>query len=119
LRVIHVDDDRLDAVALSEGRESLCVMLRAAPVVQVVGLHIGDHGNLGGVLQKAAIRFIGLDDHDIPRAEQSTGAAGGQRSPHDIAGVDTGGVQHDCGHRGRRGLAMSASHRNHPPADHQ
>ena len=38
-------------------------------MVQMLGIYIGDDGDLGGQFQKRAVALVGLDDHPFSVAE--------------------------------------------------
>ena len=118
-RVVGADHHQPQTLAGGEGEEAVGVVLRGPPVAQVVGVDVGHHRHLGRVLQEGAVALVGLDHHRVPRAEVAAGAGTGQRAADDEGRVRAASGQDVRDHRGGRGLAVGAGHRDPPPAEHQ
>ena len=78
-----VERDVADELVVAGGHR-----LGGAPMVQVLGIHVGDDGDGGGQAEEAAVALIGLDHHPVAFAQAGVGAVG-----VDDAAVDDGGVE--------------------------
>jgi hypothetical protein len=87
-------------------------------VIQVVGLDIGDHRNVGRVGQESAITLVGLGHEDLAAALVRTGPGGGEVTTDEEGRVGAAVLQRDGEHGGGRGLAGSPGDAGHPVAGH-
>ena len=94
-----VDAHHREAVerdVLDEGAEGVLDRVEGAEMVEMLGVDIGDDGDVGGQLQEGAVGFVGLDHHPVALAHAGIGAVG-----VDDAAIDDGRD------RGRRRRAAS------------
>ncbi len=87
-------------------------LVDAAVVVQVVGLDVGHHGDLGREHQEGAVALVGLHRDDL--ADTGVGAqSGGDQLPADhVTGVDAQVLEDHGDHGGRGGLAVGSGDRD-------
>ena len=117
--VVAGDDEPAVGDGLDEGGVGLLDRLAGAVEVEVVGLHVGDDGDVGAVGEERAVALVGLDDEGRAATEGGVGAelrdlaTGGER------GVGPGGDQRDDEHRRGGGLAVGAGDRDPARAAHQ
>src|SRR5699024_9138730 len=110
-RVVDAGDDgALDAV--HEGGEVGVDLLQTAVVVEVVGLHIGDHGDLGREHEEGAVALVGLHRDDVADTGIGPQPGGDQRATDHVSGIDAQVLQNDGDHRGRGGLAVCSGDRD-------
>ena len=81
-------------------------------MIEMFGIDIGDHGNIGGQFQKGAIRFIRLHHHPVAVPQTGIGAIGIDDAAIDDSGVKFTGIQQGRHQRGRGGLAMRSGNRH-------
>ena len=93
--------------------------LGRAPMVQVLGVHVGDDGDDGGQAQEAAVALIGLDHHPLAVAEPGVGPVGVDDAAVDHGRVHAGGFEHAGDEARGRGLAMGATDGDGPFEAHQ
>ena len=79
-------------------------------VVEVLGIDVGDDGDVGGELQERAVALVGLDHHPVAGPEPRVGAIGVDDAAVDHRRIKPGGVEQRRHQRSRRGLAMRAGH---------
>ena len=60
--VVAGDEEPPVGEGVDEGRVGGLDVLEGAVVVEVVGLHVGDHGDVGAVGEERAVALVGLDD---------------------------------------------------------
>ena len=106
-----VDAHHREAVerdVLDEGAEGLLHRLEGPVVVEVLGVDVGDDGDVGGQLQEGAVAFVGLDHHPVALAEPRVGAVGVDDAAVDHGRIEPAGVQQRGDQRGGGGLAVRA-----------
>ena len=118
-RVVGADHEDGDVVAPWRTLEPVRVRLRGPPVAEVVGVDVGDDGDLGRVLQERPVALVRLDDHHVTGAEVTAALGAGERAADDVGGVEPGAEQGADDHRRRRGLAVRARDRDPAAAEHQ
>jgi hypothetical protein len=104
---------------LDELAERLAHLVEGAVVVEMLGVDVGDDGDVGRQLEEGAVALVGLDHHPLAFAHAGVGAVG-----VDDAAVDDGRVEPACveqrrHHRGRRGLAVRAADGDRVAEAHQ
>ncbi len=109
-----VERDVADELVVAGGHR-----LGAAPVVQVLGVHVGDHGDGGGQAQEAAVALVGLHHHPVALAQPGVGAVGVDDAAVDHGRVHVRGLQHGGDHGGGGGLAVRAADGDGPAQAHQ
>ena len=77
-------------------------------VIEVLGVDIGDDGDVGRQLEEGAVGFVGLDHHPVAGAEPRIGAVGVDDAAVDHGRVEPAGIEQRRDHRGGRGLAVGA-----------
>ena len=118
--VVGAGDERaVVAEAVGEPLERLDHLLGRAVVVEVVGLHVGDDRDLGGVDEEGGVGLVGLGDEDLAAALVPV-----RPRPHQLAaqrerGVEAGLLQQHGEHRRRRGLAVGPGHRDRAVPEQQ
>ena len=90
-----------------------------AIVVEMLGIDIGDHGDVGRQLQEGAVRFVGLDHHPLTSTHARIRAVGIDDAAIDDGGVEPARFQERRDERGRRGLAMRAADGDGATEPHQ
>ncbi|CFR42934.1 Uncharacterised protein [Mycobacterium tuberculosis] len=94
--------------ALHEGVEHRNIRLDAAVEVQVIGLDVGDHRDVGCVLQQRAIAFVGFGDETVATAVMGVGTGLPQLTADRKGRVKPAVLQGDDQHGRRRCLAVRA-----------
>ena len=77
-------------------------------MVEMLGVDIGDDGDVGRQLQKRAVALVGLDHHPVAGAEPRIGAISVDDAAVDHGRVESGGVEQRRHQRGGRRLAVRA-----------
>ena len=106
-RIVQAGDQeatRHDAVG--ELLEDLPVGRFRLEVIQVVGLDVRDHRDLGRVGQEGAIGLVGLGHENLTGAVVGVRARAVQLAADGERGILPRGLQRRHGHRRRRGLAV-------------
>ena len=93
--------------------------LPGAPVVEMLGVHVGHHGNRGWEPEKAAVALVGLDHHPLAGAHAGVGAVVVDDAAVDDRRVEPGGLQHGGDEAGGRRLAMGAADGDRPAQPHE
>ena len=88
-------------------------------MVEMLGVDIGDDGDVGGQFQERAVALVGLDDHPVAAAALGVGAIGVDDAAVDDGRIEAGGVEQGGDQRGRRRLAMGAGDRDALLEPHQ
>ena len=88
-------------------------------VVEVLGIDVGDDGDVGGQLEERAVAFVGLDHHPVASAKPRVGPVGVDDAAVDHGRIKPGGVEQRRHQRRRRGLAVRAGHRHALLEPHQ
>ena len=112
LDVGMVGADRGEAIerdVLHEILEALLHRVEVAPVVQVLGVDVGDDGHGGFQLQERAVALVGLDHDPVTGPNLRVGAIGVDDPAVDHGRVQPAGVQQGRHHRGRGSLAVRAA----------
>ncbi len=109
-----IEGDVLDEVA-----EALPHRVEVAPVVEVLGVDVGDHRDGGLQAQEGAVGFVGLHHDPVALADLGVGAVGVDDPAVDHRGVQVPGVEQGGDHRGGGGLAVGAAHRDRELQTHQ
>ena len=105
--------------ALDEAVEHRAVCLGAAEEIQVVGLDVGHHRDVGCVLQQRPVALVGLGDEALPAAVVSVGACLAEVAAHRERRVKPAVLQrHDEHRRGGR-LAVGAGDHQRGVSGHQ
>src|SRR6186997_867336 len=78
---------------LDEGTECVLHGFERAEVIEMLGIDVGDDGDVGGQLEKRAVGFIRLDHHPVSGAEPRIGAVGIDDAAVDHGGVEAAGIQ--------------------------
>ena len=102
------DGEAVEREVLDQGEKGLLDGVEGLEVVEVLGIDIGDDGDVGGQLEERAVAFVGLDHHPVAGAEPRVGSVGVDDAAVDDRRVEAGGVEQRRHQRGRRGLAMRA-----------
>ena len=100
---------------LVEGRD---VRLLGPPVVEVVGLDVGDDRGVRRVVQERAVALVGLGDEQVAGAGGRVDAGRRQVATDGVRRVRAGRLQRDRQQRGRGRLAVGAGDGDHPPVGH-
>ena len=93
--------------------------LGRAPVVEMLGVHVGDDRDDRGQAEEAAVAFVGLHHHPVAGAEARVGAVGVDDAAVDDGGIEPRGFQHRGDQAGRGGLAVGAADGDRPAQAHQ
>ena len=88
-------------------------------MVEVLGVHVGDHGDDRRQAQETAVALVGLDHHPVAGAEPRVGAVGVDDAAVDHGGVEMRRLQHRGDQAGGGGLAVRAADRDRPFQPHQ
>jgi hypothetical protein len=104
--------------AAAEGGERGLDIGQAGVVVQVVGLHVGDHREVRREQQERPVALVGLGDEIQAGAVLSAKTGLAEHAADHVAGIGAALAEHGGEHRGRGGLAVGPGHRDHPPARH-
>ena len=94
---------------LDELAEGLAHLVESAVVVEMLGIDIGDDGDVGRQLQEGAVALVGLDHHPFALAHAGIGAVGVDDAAIDHGRVEPAGFEQRRDHRGRRRLAVRAA----------
>ena len=105
--VIGVGDD-VAALGHQGGElaEGVFHILQVLEKVQMVGLHIEDHGHGGEEAVEGVAVLAGFEDDGLALAHPVAGAQQGQRAADHHGGVGLGGHEDVGGHRGGGGFAV-------------
>ena len=57
--------EAIERKVLDEGEERLLDRVEGLEMVEVLGVDIGDDGDVGGQFQKRAVALVGLDHHPV------------------------------------------------------
>ena len=93
---------------LDEGAKRVLHRVEGLEVIEVLGIDIGDDGDVGRQLEEGAVGFVGLDHHPVAGAEPRIGAVGVDDAAVDHGRIEAAGVEQRRHHRGGRGLAVGA-----------
>ena len=93
---------------LDEGAERVLHRVEGLEVVEMLGVDIGDDGDVGRQLEEGAVGFVGLDHHPVAFAEPRIGAVGVDDAAVDHGRIEAAGVEQGGDQRGRGGLAVRA-----------
>jgi hypothetical protein len=100
----------------SDARDELVegsrIGLDRAVVVEVIGVDVGDDRPVGLVDQEGAIALVRLRHQQIARTEPGVRAEARDLGPDRVRRLGTSGDQRTREHRGGRGLAVRAGHRD-------
>ena len=96
-----------------------CTASKVAVVVEMLGIDVGDDGDVGRQLQEGAVALVGLDHHPVAVAEPRVGAVGIDDAAVDHGRIEPAGIEQRRDHRGRRGLAVRAADRDAGLQPHQ
>ena len=104
---------------LDEIAERLLHRLEGLEVVEMLGIDIGDDGDVGRQFQERAVALVGFHHHPVAGAEPRIGAVGVDDAAIDHGRIEIAGIEQGCDHRGRGGLAMGARDRDAALQPHQ
>ena len=93
---------------LDEGAERVLHRVEGLEVIEMLGIDIGDDGDVGRQLEEGAVGFVGLDHHPVAGAEPRIGAVGVDDAAVDHGRIETAGIEQRGDQRGGRGLAVGA-----------
>ena len=93
---------------LDEGAERILHRDEGLEVVEMLGVDVGDDGDVGRQLQERAVGFVGLDHHPVAGAEPGVGAVGVDDAAVDHGRIEIRGIEQRRDERRRRGLAVGA-----------
>ncbi len=104
---------------LDEAVEHRAVRFGAVEEIQVIGLDVGHHRNVGCVLQQRPVALVGLGDETVPAAVVSIGARLAEIAAHRERRVKTAVLQRDDEHRRGGGFAVGAGDHQRGVSGHQ
>ena len=81
-------------------------------MVEMLGVDIGDDGDIGRELQEGAVGFVRLHHHPLAVAHAGIGAVGVDDAAVDDRRIEAARIEQRRDERGRRGLAVGAGHRD-------
>ena len=84
-------------------------MSKRAVMVEMLGIDVGDDGDVGRQLQEGAVALVGLHHHPLALAHAGIGAVGVDDAAIDDGRIEPAGVEQRRDHRGGRRLAMRAA----------
>ena len=67
------DGEAVKRQVLDQGEKGLLDRVEGLEVVEVLGVDVGDHRDVGGQLEEGAVAFVGLDHHPVAGAEPRVG----------------------------------------------
>ena len=102
------------AHARSEDAERLHDGLEAAVVLEMIGFHVRDDGDLWTQLMEAAVIFVGFDDNEVAFAALGIRRDVAQHPADDDGRIEPRFFQDHGNHRGGRGLAVGAGYADGP-----
>ena len=102
------DGEAIEGQILHQGAEGLLHGVEGLEVIEMLGVDIGDDGDVGGQLQEGAVAFIRLHHHPLALAKAGIGAIGVDDAAIDDRGIKAALVEQGRHHGGGRGLAMGA-----------
>ena len=94
--------------SVGEDAERFDDVLEAAVVLEVVGLDVRDHGDLGAQLVEGAVVLVRLDDEELAVAVLGVRGDVPQDAADDDGRIEAGVFEDRGDHRGGRGLAVRA-----------
>ncbi len=94
--------------ALDEVAEGVLHRIEGLEVIEMLGIDIGDDGDVGRAPQEGAVALVGFHHHPLAGAEPRIGAVGIDDAAIDHRGVEIAGVEQRRHHRRGGGLAMGA-----------
>ena len=100
---------------LHKGLEGAGQGLLAPVVVEMVRLHVGDHGSFRPQAQKGAVGLVRLDHQPRPPAPGRAALGSPHLAPHHVTRCQARSHQDPGQHRRGRGLAVRAADRQRPP----
>ena len=104
---------------LDEIAERVLHRLERPEVIEMLGIDIGDDGDIGRQLQERAVALVGLHHHPVAGAQPRIGAVGVDDAAIDHGRIEIAGIEQGRDHRGRRGLAVGAGDRDAAFQPHQ
>ena len=108
------DEEPVGVDRVGELVERRGVGLVGPPVVEVVGLDVGDDRGVRPVDQEGAVALVGLGDEQVARALGGVDAGRGEVAADGVRRVGARGLERDGEQRGGRGLAVGARRRRPP-----
>ena len=97
-QVLHEDAERLDH------------RVERAEVLEMVGLDVGDDGDLGTKLMEGAVVLVRFDHEEVAASALGVGADVLQHAADEDGRIEAGLFEDQRDHRRRRGLAVRAGH---------
>ena len=108
-RMIEAHDrEAVERQVSDQRQERLLDRVESLEVVEMLGIDVGDDGDVGGQLQERAVALVGLDHHPVAVAEPRVGAVGVDDAAVDDGRIEAGGVEQGRDQRRRRRLAVRA-----------
>ena len=92
--------------------ETVLDLVEAAIMIEMLGIDIGNDRDRAVEPQKAAVAFVGFDDHPLAGTKPCVGTILVDDAAVDHGRIDTARIQHRRNHRSGRGLAVGSGDRN-------
>ena len=109
VRLVEAQDRRaVERHLVDELRERRPDRVEVGVVVEVLGVHRGDHGDGRRELEEGAVRLVGLGHEELALAELGIGAEAVDAAADDDGGIEPARPEHRGDERRRRGLAVGA-----------
>ena len=119
-RVVDAHDgEPVERHVLDEIAECLLHGLEGLEVIEMLGIDIGDDGDIGRQFQEGAVALVGFHHHPFTGAKPRVGAVSINDAAIDHRRIEISCVEQGCDHRGGRSLAVSARDRNAAFQPHQ
>ena len=99
--------ETIERHVLDESAERILHRLESPEMIEMLGIDIGDDGDVGGKLEKRAVALVGLHDEPFTVVVGGVGADLVEVAADDEAGVPTRGPQDERQHRRRGRLAVT------------
>jgi len=108
-RVIGAHDgEAVERYVLDESAERLLHGGEGFEVIKMLGVDIGDDGDVGGQFEECAVGLIGLHNHPVAGAESGVGTVGVDDAAVDHRRIETAAIEQRRHQRGRCRLAVGA-----------
>ena len=100
--------EAVERQVLDQRQKGVLDRVEGLEMVEMLGIDVGDDGDVGRQLEEGAVALVGLDHHPVARAEPGVGAIGVDDAAVDDGRIEAGGVEQRRHQRGRRRLAVRA-----------